>query len=237
MIRIDRVSLAMLQAIFLRTGPATSFPTESGAFLKSDPALAVPDIQIHFSLSLGGTRLRLPLLWKIGADRLETEGFQLRMCVLRPKSRGSVTLNVNDPCAAPIIQPNFLGDERDIELLTRTIKIARNIAFQPSLSRYVKAELDPGEDVTSPDKLREYVRREAATPYHPVGTCKMGQDPEAVVDNELKVHGLEGLRIADAAIMPSQIGGNTHAACVMIGEKATDMMLNRPRLPAEYPEA
>ena len=221
-IRADKAALMMAEAAFLRTGPATCFPTEAGAFLKSNPDVEYPDMQIHFSLSLGGSRIRIPYLWKLYNDPLERDGFQLRMCVLRPHSRGEVTLASSSPLDLPKVSPNFLGDERDFELLKRGVDIARDIAAKDPLNGYIDGELGPWPG----QSVNEFIRAEAATPYHPVGTCKMGSDDMSVVDHELKVHSVKGLRVADASIMPRLVGANTHAPSVMIGEKAAAMVLS-----------
>ncbi len=221
LIRADRAAWMMMRAALFRTGPATTFPTEAGAFLKSSPELEYPDIQIHFSLSLGGSRLRIPWLWMLNRDILERDGFQLRMCVLRPKSRGEVRLASSSPTDKPKIHANFLDDPRDIDLLERSVEMAREIAEQSPLASYIDEDLGPWPN----QDVKQYIQAEAATPYHPVGSCKMGTDDMSVVDSKLRVQGIEGLRIADASVMPTLVGGNTHAPTVMIGEKAADLLM------------
>lgn len=233
LIRFDRIAMAMAQALVMRTGPAASFPTEAGAFLRTEAGLHEPDMQIHFSIALGGDRIRFPLFTR-SPGIFERDGFQMRMCVLRPRSRGQIRLKSSDPTDKAIIEPNYLSDPLDVKLLMKGVEIARKIASQPPLKDLIVEELTPGPDVRNHDltALEAVIRAEAASVYHPVGTCKMGLsgDPQSVVDSRLRVHGIEGLRVADASIFPNQIGGNTHAPAVMVGEKAADMVLDRPPL-------
>ncbi|HEY8430062.1 MAG TPA: GMC oxidoreductase, partial [Sandaracinaceae bacterium] len=130
-----------------------------------------------------------------------------------------------DPHAAPAIQPNFLERESDVATMLDGIKLIRRMASAPPLARWISSEYDPAPDCTSDEQLVDFIRRKAMTVYHPAGTCKMGTDPEAVVDPELRVHGMQGLRVVDASIMPSVTSGNTNAPTIMIAEKAADMIL------------
>ncbi len=201
-----------------RAGPLTSNAAEAGGFIKSRPEESIPDLQLH----LTAARLDnhgLNTLFSMGY------GFSGHVCILRPKSRGRVTLQSADPYADALIDPNFLADPEDMENMVRGVKRMREIMAQPALDGQRGDELFPGAHVQTDDDIRDFIRRKCDNIYHPVGTCKMGTDDMAVVDPELRVHGIEGLRVVDASIMPTLIGGNTNAPTVMIAEKAADMML------------
>ena len=151
-------------------------------------------------------------------------GFSCHVCLLRPKSIGSVWLHSADPMAPPVIDPNFFGEESDLETMVAGFKMTRRLLQAPTLRKLQKADLFTA-GIETDDDIRSVLRARTDTVYHPVGTCKMGvADPMAVVDPKLKVHGLERLRVVDAAIMPTLIGGNTNAPTIMIGEKAADMI-------------
>lgn len=197
-----------------RTGTMSTNFAESGGFAYSDRREPSPDLQFHFVRSLVDDHAR----------KLHLKGgYSLHVCVLRPKSRGSLWLNSVNPKKAPAIDPNFLGEEEDLETLYRGARMAQSIlqdkAFEP-----IKGEPLYGAEAQSREELIEDIRNRADTVYHPVGTCKMGVDDMAVVDPQLRVHGLKGLRVADASIMPNLISGNTNAPSIMIGEKAADMI-------------
>ena len=187
---------------------------ESGGFIKSDPKQPIPDLQLHFVPALVDDHTR-----KMHFGY----GYSCHVCVLRPFSRGSVSLQSADPLADPLIDPNYLSDERDMELLLKGAKITREIMNGTALRSYRKKELYLSGN-ESDDELKDHIRRRADTIYHPVGTCKMGTDALSVVDETLKVHGLEGLRVVDASVMPTLIGGNTNAPTIMIAEKAADLI-------------
>ena len=193
---------------------ATPF-AEAGAFLKTSPGLDRPDIQIHFVIGIVDDHARKLHLGY---------GYSSHVCVLRPHSRGEVGLNDTNPLSAPRIDPGFLSDERDMDALLKGTKVMREILMSPALAKYRHKELYT-EGVTSDEELMQHIRQRADTIYHPVGTCKMGVDDDAVVDPSLKVIGMEGLRVVDASIMPRLIGGNTNAPTIMIAEKAADMIL------------
>ena len=187
---------------------------------------------------LGGGRVRVPPFDRIFfANPLEREGFQIRMCVLRPKSRGEIRLASADPFAKPLIVSNCLSDGSDLELLLRGVEIARDVASKPSLARLIDAEIGPGSDVQSRETIERYIRQEAFAIFHPVGTCRMGTDGDAVVDRFLNVRGLDGLRVVDASVMPTITGGNTHGPTIMIAEKAADMIRGRTAAAPERLEA
>lgn len=197
------------------TGSVASPLAEAGAFLKTDPSLSRPDIQLHFVIGVVDDHARK---WHLG------HGFSCHVCVLRPFSVGEVFLTSADPAATPGINPNFLSDDRDVDCLVKGAKLTREILQSPALKDYRDEELYT-KDGMSDDEWEHHIRSRADTVYHPVGTCKMGVDDMAVVDPQLKVRGLDGIRVVDASIMPTLIGGNTNAPSIMIAEKAADMIL------------
>jgi choline dehydrogenase-like flavoprotein len=200
-----------------RTGTgmvATPF-AEGAAFLKTDPFLERPDIQLHFVISIVDRH----------AKRLHLGyGYGCHVCALRPHSRGEVFLQSGDPLADPGIDPRFLSDQRDLETTIKGAKMTREILQSQPLVGYAKKELFGVKDDMTNAEWEQHIRDRADTIYHPVGTCKMGTDEMAVVDPQLKVHGLEGLRVVDASIMPTLVGGNTNAPTIMIAEKCADMI-------------
>jgi choline dehydrogenase-like flavoprotein len=212
---IMRIFKAIRQYRRERRGPMTSNVAETGGFLKTLPELAAPDIQLHFCTSLVSDHGRKPR-WGTG--------FSCHVCLLRPKSRGSVWLQGNDPMLPPAIDPNFLGEEADLETMVAGFKLTRRLLDTPALRALQTSDVFT-HGVSTDHDIRQVLRNRVDTVYHPVGTCKMGTgDKLAVVDPALKVHGVQGLRVADASIMPTLIGGNTNAPTIMIGEKAADMI-------------
>ena len=152
-------------------------------------------------------------------------GYSGHACVLRPKSRGTLKLRDANPDSHPLIDPNLLDHPDDFEGMVRGVKAVRTIFAQKALSSWCGDEIFPGKNVQTDEEIRDFIRKKADNIYHPVGTCKMGHDDMAVVDDTLKVHGLEGLRVVDSSIMPTLVGGNTTAPTIMIAEKAADMIL------------
>ncbi|MBU6299830.1 MAG: choline dehydrogenase, partial [Alphaproteobacteria bacterium] len=213
-----------LQYLLFGTGLATGQGLESGAFLKSRPDLENPDLQFHFVAALMFDHTRRK------ADR---HGFMAHACQLRPQSRGFISLKSTDPLAAPLIQPNYLETEEDLRVLREGVKIARDVFAQPAFDNYRGPELMPGAHVRNDDAIDIFVRKTAETLYHPVGTAKMGKDANSVVDSQLRVHGVDGLRVIDASVMPTLVSGNTNAPTIMIAERASDLILGRAVLPPE----
>jgi len=159
-------------------------------------------------------------------------GYGLITILLRPKSSGTVKIAGRDPVLAPVIDPAFYADSEDLEDMVRGTRLARRILEAPAWNRVRGAEIRPGPTVQSDEGLKDYIRASSNTCFHPVGTCRMGKDEQDVVDAELRVRGVEGLRVVDASIMPGMIGGNTNAPVIMIAEKAADMIRGRSPLPA-----
>jgi choline dehydrogenase-like flavoprotein len=204
-----------------REGFLSSNVAETGGFARLSPQSALPEIQFHF----------LPTyLRNHGRDLAPGYGATLHMCQLRPKSRGFIALKSADPLTAPAIQPNYLSHADDWDEMLQGLKLARRI-FQADAFRDIHGgEVAPGAGVSSDQDLRAYIRRSAEIIYHPVGSCNMGHDDMAVVDAQLRVHGLSGLRVADASIMPTVIGGNTNAPCMVIGQKCARAILSSHNL-------
>ncbi len=201
-----------------RTGILTSAVAESGGFIKSSPDLSRPNLQLHF----------IPAAFDDhGRDQkiMFNYGIAMHTCLLRPKSRGSVTLYGNKADLPPKIKLNMLSHEDDQKDMVQAVKVARTILKQSPLSEKNGAEIFPGNNVQSDAEILEFVKNKANTIYHPVGTCKMGSDELAVVDSELKVYGVNNLRVVDASIMPTLISGNTNAPTIMIAAKITDNIL------------
>ncbi len=213
-----------------RKGPLAGNVFESVAFLRTDPALARPDVQFVFQPAKRLTVKGVP--FPVG------HGYAISPVALYPQSRGTLRLASADPEAAPLIDPNLLGEAGDIQPLIRALKIARAAFASAPFARYEGTEVAPGPEVQSDAELDAYIRATGYTVHHPVGTCRMGDpaDSATVVDPQLRLRGIAGLRVADASVMPSVIGGNTNAPSVMIGERCADFVLGKPVLPkAELP--
>jgi choline dehydrogenase-like flavoprotein len=205
-----------------RRGAMTSNFAEGGGFLKISPDSPQPDVQLHFVVALVDDHAR----------KFHTgHGFSCHVCLLRPKSRGSVTLASANPLDAPIIDPAFFQDPDDVEKLVAGYKLTKKLMDAPALAELFTKDMFTA-DVKTDDDIRQILRDRSDTVYHPVGSCKMGLDDMAVVDPELRVHGLQGLRIVDASVMPTIIGGNTNAPTMMIAEKAYDLITGRSRVKA-----
>jgi choline dehydrogenase len=202
--------------LLLGDGPGTDNALEAGAFLKSRPDLDFPDLQIHFIPAF---------MFDHGRKRDEGAGVCMHICQLRPESRGSILLKSGDPLDYPLIHANYLSAEGDVNVLIEGMKIARKIFLAEPLASILGEEHESSRNCQTQEELESFVKQNAETIYHPVGTCKMGSDDLAVVDDQLKVRGIEGLRVVDASIMPTLVGGNTNAPVIMIAEKASDMIL------------
>jgi len=210
---------AMARALFEyrahRTGLFASNFAEAGGFLRTDAALGRPDVQLHWVTGIVDDHNRKLHLG---------HGMSCHVCVLRPQSRGSVGLQSADPLAPPRIDPDFLAHDADVEVLLKGYRMARDIMAATPLARYAPRELY-ADKVRSEDELVALLRRRTDSVYHPVGSCRMGRDEMAVVDHRLRVHGLERLRVVDASVMPTLVGGNTNAPSIMIGEKGAAMVM------------
>ena len=222
--KFERGVLAVIRAVLFRNGPAAGFPLAGGAFLKTSPDLEMPDIQIHFSPGNLMSIHRKPFA-KPATDHTRPDAFMCHACQLRPQSRGEISLRTADPEISPIMEPNYLSVEYDRQVMRAGFKIARNLLSQPAFSEYSKGEIWPGPDIQTDDEIDDFISSAASTVYHPVGTCRMGTDKAAVLDGGLKVRGATGLRVVDASVMPTLVGGNTNAPTIMIAEKASDMIL------------
>ncbi|MDR3474957.1 MAG: choline dehydrogenase [Devosia sp.] len=224
-LRADRLIWSVFQGMAFGEGVATTFPYEAGAFLKSRPDLVAPDIQLHFMPALEKTaNLYFPNPFK--RDPVEANhGFTMRVGPVNPQSRGEITLRSADPKAAPRIRGNYLEAEFDRQTMIAGIRMAREVIAQQPFDPYRGRELAPGPEVETDAELVEWLRASAMTTFHPVGTCKMGHDAMAVVDERLRVRGIDGLRVADASIMPIISSGNTNAPAIMIGEKCAEFIL------------
>jgi choline dehydrogenase len=209
-----------MQHLFAKAGPLAASPVEAGAFVRNRPDSALPDNQFHFvPWGIAGPNTDVKRDLPVGKLATILPG------LIYPKSSGEIRLASRDPAAAPTIDPKYFSDPADLEHMVLGVKLAREIMATAPLASHVGRETWPGPAVVTDDQLRDYVRDNVNTIFHPTGTCKMGTDPMAVVDPQLRVHGLRGLRVADASIMPEIIGGNTNAPTIMIAEKCADLAL------------
>jgi len=207
---------AGLRYLLSRKGLLTIGAGYAGAFLRTRPDLATPDVQIHFLIFSADAA---------GAALHAFPGFMTSVCQLRPESRGFVRIKSSDPSVPPAIQPRYLSSRADCDCVVDGMKLMRRVMDQPVMRRYIAEERAPGAQFTSDADLLAFARDTGTTVYHPTSTCRMGADPGAVVDERLRVRGFERLRVVDASIMPTVVSGNTNAATVMIGEKGADMIL------------
>lgn len=219
--KLHRTLWAGIQYVLFRTGPVASSLFETGGFWYADPQARSPDIQFHLGLGSG---------IEAGVERLKNAGVTLNSAYLHPRSRGTVRLSSSDPAAAPLIDPNYWSDPHDRTMSLEGLKLAREIMQQAALKPYVMAERLPGPKVMTDEQLFDYGCANAKTDHHPVGTCKMGTGPDAVVGLDLKVHGLEGLRVCDLSVMPRVPSCNTNAPTIMVGEKGSDLIRGLPAL-------
>jgi 4-pyridoxate dehydrogenase len=228
--RADRLARAFACAYLTGTGPATDVPSGFMAFIKTDPSLAIPDIQLLFR---SGAADAGP--WFPGIKKAWKDAFVCRPILLRPASRGRITLRSNDARERPVINQNFLAVASDVTTLHAGLKLLREVAAQRALDRFRGREIRPGKDVRSDSEIDAYIRSTPATAHHPCGTCRMGSDEDAVVDGELRLRGAEALRIIDASVMPDLVGGNINATVIMIAERAVDLITAQPKTEASVP--
>jgi choline dehydrogenase len=205
-----------LHYVVTRRGYLAIPAVSAGCFLRAHPASATPDSQCSISLFSAQA---------IGGELHPFPGVTGNCVLLRPESRGFVRIKSADPRDAPAINPNYLSTQKDCETIVAGVAAMRRIFQAPAMARYIAEEIEPGPRCDDDDELLDFIRRRGSTTYHPVGTCRMGQDQKAVVDERLRVRGFTGLRVVDASIMPAVVSGNTNAAAIMIGEKGADMII------------
>jgi len=219
---------ALVQHLVTKKGPLGNSPLEANAFLKSDPSLDRPDIQFHMA------PIAIAPGYATDIYKLDTfakkDGYGILVILLRPESRGFISLRSNNPLDSPVIQPQFFSEKRDLDVMLWALKKSIAISSDPAMKEYAPGPIHFPEGPYSDESLKAHIRKSLETLYHPVGTCKMGNDDNSVVNDQLKVHGIKGLRVADASIMPTIVSGNTNAACIMIGEKAAELILTAMEL-------
>ena len=216
--QIHKTLWAGLQYLLFKTGPVTSNLAEGGAFWYADKDARSPDIQFHFMVGSG---------LEHGLEKLKNCGVTLNSALLRPRSRGTVRLSGSDPFAAPLIDPNYWAEPHDRKLSIEGFKLTREIMAAPAFRPYILAERLPGPEAKTDQEIAAYARRASKTDFHPVGACKMGVDEMAVVAPDLRVRGLDGLRVIDSSVMPLLVSSNTNAPTLMIAEKGADHVLGR----------
>ena len=226
-LRLDRMLASIIQWHLFSSGPCAGLPVSAMGFYKSRPGLSRPDIQTLISPTAFNAHLWFPLLRKPLGHRIATANV-----LLRPASRGWVKLRSSDPKAPPRVLLNLLDQPSDLETLRIVVRMTREFFATKPASELIKSESVPGPAVQSDAQVDDFIRSVIGTAMHPTSTCSMGTGPEAVTDAQLKVHGLEGLRVVDASVMPRIIGGNTNAPTIMVAEKAADMILGKPPLPS-----
>ena len=226
--RFDRMALSMVRAYLFGTGPGTVVPGGLHAFVKTRPELAVPDIEFMFRGAPAATHLWFPLIRAAYID-----GYGIRPTLLHPDSRGEILLRSSDPRDPPRIVYKFFSAPDDLPRLRQGVKRARDVAYQKPMAPYRGAESAPGDKVKSDAEIDAWIKNTAITAHHPCGTCAMGIGPDTVTDPQLRVHGIEHLRVVDAAVMPDLISAHINACVLMIAEKAADLIRNKRPLPAD----
>ena len=226
--RFDRMAVSMLRAYFFGTGPGTVVPGGLHAFVKTRPELAVPDIEFMFRGAPADTHL-----WFPGIRPAYVDGYGIRPTLLHPDSRGEILLRSSDPRDPPRIAYNFFSAPNDLPRLREGFKRAREVAYQAPMDAYRGRETSPGDAVKTDAEIDAFIRRTAITAHHPCGTCAMGTTPDTVTDPELRVRGVERLRVVDASVMPDLVSAHINACVLMIAEKASDMIRKRTPLPAD----
>jgi choline dehydrogenase/4-pyridoxate dehydrogenase len=227
--RLDRIVPALIRAYRRGEGPATELPTGTMAFLKTRPDAALPDVQLIFNAA---PMTAAPYLWPFRSPYADS--YACRAAVLRPESRGRIELVSADPAKPVRIRQNFLATDNDWKTLRAGLRIAREVCRQAPMREFMAAEIAPGDTALTDEALDAHIRMNSITVHHPLGTCKMGvaSDPTAVVDDELRVFGAEGLRVVDGSVMPDLVGANINAPIIMIAEKAADLIRGREPLEA-----
>jgi 4-pyridoxate dehydrogenase len=223
--RFDRMALSMIRAYLFGTGPGTVVPGGLHAFIKTRPELAVPDIEFMFRGLPTGAHL-----WMPGIRRPYLDGFGIRPTLLHPDSRGEILLRSDDPLAPMRIVYNFLTAPNDLPTLREGVKRARDVAYRSPLDAFRGDELAPGPNVKTDAEIDAWIRKVSITAHHPAGTCQMGTGPAAVVDPELRVRGIEALRVVDASTMPDMVSAHINACVIMLAEKASDMIRGKAAL-------
>jgi 4-pyridoxate dehydrogenase len=226
--RFDRIAVSMLQAYFYGTGPGTVVPGGLHAFVKTNPELAVPDIEFMFRGAPAETYLWFPLI-----RPAYTDGYGIRPTLLHPDSRGEILLRSTDPRTPPRLVFNFFSAPNDLPRLREGVKRARDVAYQKPMAPFRGVETSPGDGVKTDAEIDAFIRRTAITAHHPCGTCAMGIGPDAVTDPELRVRGVEGLRVVDASVMPDLVSAHINACVLMMAEKASDLICGRAPLAAD----
>jgi choline dehydrogenase len=231
-LRMDRAALSVGRWLFNRSGPFSCTGSTANVFARTLDGLDQPDIQM----------ICLPIsnnagLWAPGFEKKPSFRLSARTGYLQPKSRGWVRLRSTNPAAAPRILMNIFDDPGDLDAMVRAIKLSRSVYAQSPLREMIRRETLPGPGTDNDADLKEYIRRNAGHRSHPVGTCRMGHDADAVVDPQLRVRGIEGLRVADASVMPEVPSGNTNLPSMMVGERAADLILGRRLPPEPYEQA
>jgi len=226
--RFDRMAISMLRAYFFGTGPGTRVPGGLHAFIKTRPELAVPDIEFMFRGAPAAPYLWFPMIRPAYPD-----GYGIRPTLLHPESRGEMLLRSTNPKDAPRIIYNFFSAPNDLPLLREGFKIARDVAYQKAMEPFRGVETSPGERVRTDAEIEAFIRKTAITAHHPCGTCAMGIGPDSVTDPQLRVRGMEGLRVVDASVMPDLVSAHINACVLMIAEKASDIIRGKPALAPE----
>lgn len=221
--RIDRAAFNFMRALFLGSGPMSVFPLEAGAFVRS-PDADIPDIQSHFLPAVSSATLRFSPFSAVPTDNIP--GFMANVSVMRPLSRGTLRLGSANPEDPPTIQPNYFEQRYDMERLIDGVEMLREVFAQKPFDPFRGPELEPGPEARSRADIESFIRRTADTMHHAVGTCRMGADEDAVVGGDLRVRGIDGLRVADASVFPAIPSANTAAASIMIGERAADFIVS-----------
>jgi choline dehydrogenase len=228
-LRLDRLAFSAIRYLLTRRGPLADFPLTTVGFLKVHEESYCPDVE---TIAVPIWQDERP--WFPGYRRPTSHRFAMRVAQLHPRSRGWVKLNSADPMEPPKIQWNLLQDDYDLRTLREGLKLIRKLFNQPAFEDVIQQEASPGENISSDGEIEEWIRSHCGTAQHPSSTCRMGSDDQAVVDDQLRVRGVEGLRVADCSVMPLLVGGNTNAPTIMIAEKASDMILgNQPLPPAQ----